>query len=92
VRAWTLDRLHYAAETSEILAFLVVLPGACAAGRKWRGNTGAAVTVRVTLGRGRSLRLEPGPTVTPRSGSAPLPRQLQCLCLEIVDGADVMPA
>jgi hypothetical protein len=27
--------LHYAAEASEILAFLIVLPGACAATRKW---------------------------------------------------------
>jgi hypothetical protein len=26
--------LHYAAEMSEVLAFLVVLPGACAAGRE----------------------------------------------------------
>jgi hypothetical protein len=27
--------LHYAAEASEVLAFLVMLPGACAAARKW---------------------------------------------------------
>jgi hypothetical protein len=26
---------HYAAEASEVLAFLVMLPGACAAARKW---------------------------------------------------------
>ena len=27
--------LHYTAEASEVLAFLVMLPGACAAARKW---------------------------------------------------------
>ena len=27
--------LHYAAEASEILAFLMLLPGACVAARKW---------------------------------------------------------
>ncbi len=27
--------LHYAAEASEVLAFLMMMPGACAAARKW---------------------------------------------------------
>ena len=46
--------LHYAAEMSEVLAFLVVLPGACAAGRKRRGSTGAATMTCTMVWRLRS--------------------------------------
>ena len=52
--------LHYASEISEVLAFFVILPGACAAAREWsraarRGEHGNGITA-LGLGRVRQRR------------------------------------
>ena len=51
--------LHYAAEASEVFAFLVMLPAACAAARKWtrerrrRGYRARHARLGRSLGPGR---------------------------------------